>query len=86
MAQSTTEIQADLTAWYAARRAAANGKSITISTSAGSRTISQYDVTEINTMISQLEGELEAASGTSRLMGRHSFAVAKFNTDAENER
>jgi hypothetical protein len=86
MAQSTTQIQADLTAWYAARRAAANGKSITISTSAGSRTISQYDVKEINTMISQLETELAAAAGTSANMGRHSFAVANFDTDAANER
>ena len=86
MARSTTEIQLDLDAWYAARRSAANGKSITISTSAGSRTVSQYDLDDINAIISQLESELEAASGATANMGRHNFAVANFNTDKSNER
>lgn len=82
MPQSITDIQADLTAYYAARRAAANGKSITISTSAGSRTVSQHDLDDINAMISQLERELTAAQTGKR----HDFAVANFDHDTENAR
>jgi hypothetical protein len=82
MARTQSDIQADLDAWYAARRAAANGKSITISTSAGARTVSQYDLEDINAMISQLERELTAVQ-TGR---RHDFAVASFNHDIENQR
>lgn len=80
MARTTTQIQTELDAWYAARLAATNGKSITISTSAGSRTVSQFDLEEINKTISQLLRELNAtASGQ-----RHDFAVANFNHDKEN--
>lgn len=86
MARTTTQIQADLDVWYLARTTAANGKSITIATSAGSRTVSQYDLADINNMISQLISELEAAELTSKNMGRHNFAVANFDTDASNER
>ena len=75
MARTVTQIQAELDVWYEARLAAANGKSITISTSAGSRTVSQHDLTEINSLISQLNRELTAAT-TGR---RHDFAVANFN-------
>lgn len=86
MARTTTQINADLTVWYAARTAAANGKSITIATSAGSRTVSTHDLSEINEMISTLERELEAVSGDSKNQGRHNFAVANFDTGAGNER
>lgn len=86
MARTTTQINADLTVWYAARTAAASGKSITIATSAGSRTVSTHDVSEINAMISSLERELGALSGESANMGRHNFAVANFDTGAGNER
>jgi hypothetical protein len=82
MARTTTQIQTELDAWYAARLAATNGKSITISTSAGSRTVSQYDLDDINATISLLERELTAAQ-TGR---RHDFAVASFNHDIENQR
>ena len=75
MARSVTEIQAELDAWYAARLAATNGKSLTISTSAGSRTVSQYDLSEINETISLLQRELSAAANQSR----HNFAVCNFN-------
>lgn len=80
MARTATQIQTELDAWYAARLAAANGKSITISTSAGSRTVSQYDLTEINETISRLERGLAGANS-----GRSpNFAVASFNHDKEN--
>ncbi len=80
MARTATQIQTELDAWYAARLAAANGKSITISTSAGSRTVSQYDLTEINETISRLERALASANS-----GRSpNFAVASFNHDKEN--
>jgi len=80
MARTTTQIQTELDAWYAARLAATNGKSITISTSAGSRTVSQYDLKEINETISQLVRELSATGSQQR----HDFAVANFNHDREN--
>ncbi len=80
MARTTTTIQIELDAWYAARLAATNGKSITISTSAGSRTVSNYDLEEINATISRLERELAGAQSGRR----HNFAVASFNHTKEN--
>jgi len=80
MARSTTEIQTELDAWYAARLAATSGKSLTISTSAGSRTVSQFDLAEINEVISLLLRELSAAANKSR----HNFAVVNFNHEKEN--
>ncbi len=80
MARTTTEIQTELDAWYAARLAATNGKSLTISTSAGSRTVSQFDLSEINETISLLQRELSATANKSR----HNFAVANFNHNKEN--
>lgn len=82
--RTETEIQADLTAWYSARRAAAAGKSLTISTSAGSRTVSQHDVSDINEMISALEAELAACQMPSGGKGMHNFAVANFNNNRTN--
>ncbi len=80
MARTTTQIQTELDAWYAARLAATNGKSLTISTSAGSRTVSQYDLKEINETISLLNRELIATTSKQR----QDFAVANFNHDKEN--
>jgi len=80
-----SEIQADLTAWYSARNAAAAGKSLTISTSAGSRTVSQHELSEINETISTLQRELLACQTAGDRKGLHSFAVANFRTDAPNE-
>lgn len=82
MARTITQIQTELDAWYAARLATSNGKSITIATSAGSRTVSQHDLADINATISRLERELTAAQ-TGR---RHDFAVANFNGSTENAR
>ena len=81
-----SEIQDDLNVWYAARNAAAAGKSLTISTSAGSRTVSQHDLNEINETISTLQRELVACQTAGDRKGMHSFSVANFNTDAPNER
>ena len=79
MPRTATQIQTELDVWYAARTATAGGKSITIATSAGSRTLSQHDLKDINATISMLERELMAASENTG--GLHSFAAANFNTD-----
>lgn len=79
MARTATQIQTELNVWYLARTAAAAGKSITISTSAGSRTLSTQDLSDINDTISRLERELLGANNASG--GLHSFAAANFNTD-----
>lgn len=82
MPRSASEVQAELDIWYAARIAAANGSSLTISTSAGSRTVTTQDLEDINETISRLERELDAiASGR-----RHNFAVCNFNTTETNSR
>lgn len=84
--RTETEIQADLTAWYAARRAAAAGKSLTISTSAGARTVSQHDMSDINDTISALQRELLQCQTGSGGKGLHNFGVANFNNDRTNRR
>jgi len=82
MPRTATEVQTELDAWYAARLAATNGKSITISTSAGSRTVSTQDLDQINETISRLERELAGIQSGRR----NNFAVCNFNTDIENAR
>jgi hypothetical protein len=82
--RTEAEINADLTAWYAARLAAAAGKSLTISTSAGSRTVSQHDLSDINETISTLQRELVACQTGGNGKGLHSFAVASFNPERSN--
>jgi len=80
------EIQAELNTWYAARTAAAAGKSLTISTSAGSRTVSQHDLNDINETISVLQRELIACQTASDGKGLHNFAVASWNPPRSNSR
>ncbi len=80
MTRTATQVQTELDAWYAARLAASNGKSITISTSAGSRTVSHHDLEDINATISRLERELAGVNSGRR----HNFAVASFNHSKEN--
>lgn len=82
--RTEAEIQADLTLWYAARSAAAAGKSLTIATSAGSRTVSGHDLSDINSMIAQLQRELLACQSASTGNGLHSFSVANFNNNRTN--
>ena len=79
MARTATEIQTELDVWYAARTSAAAGKSITIATSAGSRTLSTQDLDEINLTISMLERQLSVAGSSSEVV--HNFAVSNFNTE-----
>jgi len=80
MARTATQVQTELDAWYAARLAVTAGKSITIATSAGSRTVSNYDLADINATISRLERELAGIQSGRR----HNFAVANFNHDISN--
>ena len=80
MARTVTQIQTELDAWYAARLAATNGKSLTISTTGGSRTVSNYDLEEINETISLLIRELNATQRKQR----HDFAVCNFNHSKVN--
>ena len=77
MPQTAGQIQIELDVWYAARTAAASGKSITIATSAGSRTLSNHDLSEINGMINTLERQLAEANSNNKKV--HNFAVGKFN-------
>ncbi len=79
MARTATQIQTELDVWYAAREAAAAGSSITIATSAGSRTLTTQDLTEISDTISMLERQLGAAQSDDQ--GIHNFGVANFNTE-----
>ena len=74
--QSAADAGAELLLWYAARSNAANGKSHTITTSAGTRTVTQRDMTEINETIALLERRCSADTS-----GKHSqnFSLANFN-------
>ena len=81
MPQTQTQITTELNVWYAARTAAAAGSSITIATSAGSRTLSSQDLTEINSMITQLERELASSKGAQPAKV-HNFAVANFDHES----
>lgn len=78
MPQTTTQIQTELNVWYAARTAAADGQSITIATSAGSRTLSSQNLLEINSTIDKLERQLASSKGVQPAKV-HNFAVANFD-------
>lgn len=77
MPRTASQIQTELDLWYSARAAASAGKSITIATSAGSRTLSQHDLSDINETISMLERELMGATNANQ--GVHNFSVANMN-------
>jgi hypothetical protein len=62
MARSVTEIQADLTEAYAARRTAMSAQSYTFDDGQGKQTVQRANLTEINKTIRLLEAELEEAS------------------------
>lgn len=79
MSQTPAEIQAELDSWYAARKMAATGKSVTITTSAGTRSVSSQDLESINRMIQTLENQLQTNVTSAQVPGfkiRH----ANFNT------
>lgn len=74
--QTKAQIQAELEIWYQARAAAATGKTLKISTSAGSREVTYRDLSEINGIIDRLERKLAAMdAGTG---AGHAFALANF--------
>ena len=59
--QTISEIQAELQQWYKARETATQGKTITISTSNGTRTLTRYDLKDIQWMIERLERKVGRA-------------------------
>lgn len=75
--QSLADVNADLQAAYAARRAALSGKSFTLQTSAGMRTITRQDLGDLQKMIDRLERRVASGGNT------HNFAVANFNNDID---
>ena len=58
MARTAAEIQTDLDAAYAARRAALLGQSYALDTGQGRQTVTRANLTEINRTIQALETEL----------------------------
>lgn len=83
--RSETAIRADITVWEAARTSAAQGKSITIVTSAGTRVVTQQNLSEIQGTLNQLNRELQAclAQPTTR-QGLHDFALANMGDNEAN--
>lgn len=83
--RTEAQIRADLAVYYNARTVAASGKSITITTSAGTRVVSAQDLSDIQSIIQQLERDLQAclaATAGSTVQGQHNFALANFNNGA----
>jgi hypothetical protein len=58
MARTITAIQADLDAFYAARRAVALGQTYQLDTGQGRQAVTRANLTEINRTIQTLETEL----------------------------
>lgn len=84
--RTETQIQADLTLWYAARTEAAAGRSFTLVTSAGTRILTGHNIREINEMISSLQRELLAAQiPDGGRQGLHSFALANLGDNGANK-
>lgn len=79
--RSETAIRADIAVFENARTVAAQGKSITIVTSAGTRVVTQQDLVDISAELNRLYGELNAclvanASSPNTRQGLHDFALA----------
>lgn len=58
MARTTAAVQADLDAFYAARRAVALGQAYQLDTGQGRQAVTRANLTEINRTIQALEVEL----------------------------
>lgn len=82
--RSETEIRTDIAAFEAARTSAANGKSITIVTSAGTRVVTAQDLSDIQGILTSLYNELAACLNTSDKQGRHDFALANMGDNEAN--
>ena len=57
--RTSAQVQADLTAAYAARLAAMSGQSYSVNTGQGSQSVTRANLTELNKTINLLEAELE---------------------------
>lgn len=68
MARSATDIQADLDAAYAARRAALTAQSYSMDTGQGRQQVTRVDLDKITAMIADLEGEMAEATGQDMLI------------------
>jgi hypothetical protein len=68
MARSATDIQADLDAAYAARRATLLGQSYSLDTGQGRQQVTRADLGAISELISLLENEMAEATGTDVLI------------------
>lgn len=77
MARTVAEIENELALWYKARERAAAGQSFTLTTSAGTRQLTSQDLTKINSMIAQLNRELDQKKKNLR----SPFSFADFNND-----
>ena len=62
--RTVAEIQTDLDAAYAARRAALSGQQYSLDTGQGRQTVTRADLPAINATIRDLESELAEAGGT----------------------
>ncbi len=84
--RSETEIRADIAVFETARTNAAQGKSITIVTSAGTRVVTQQDLEDISAELNRLYGELNACllQPTTR-QGLHDFALANMSDNGANQ-
>lgn len=68
MARPVDEIQADLTAAYAARRAAYKAQSYSLDTGQGRQQVTRVDLRALDESIAALESELEDATGSGTLI------------------
>lgn len=71
--QTQSEAETELALWYDARKALRHGRSFTITTSAGTRTLTRNSIEEVQRMIEVLERKV-AAGDTG-----HNFALADFS-------
>ena len=69
--QTKAEAEAELQEWYRARQACQQGQSLTIQTTAGSRTLVRQDLAEIQKIIERLEKFVSRST-------RQPFARANF--------
>lgn len=86
--RTETEIRADIAVFETARTNAAQGKSITITTSAGTRTVTQQDLSEITEELQRLYRELMsclAAQSPPVAQGLHNFALANIGDNGANQ-
>ena len=87
--RTETAIRSDITVWETARTNAAQGRSITIVTSAGTRVVTSNMVSEIQGTLNRLYGELnacllaDASEGTRQ--GLHDFALANMGDNGANQ-